>query len=205
LEGLVGRLERTGRQEHSAAQDHAYAAFLAEVRRTLAEGEAHGLGGPTLLDYFYLAERLPFRAGLGSRNDRYSACATPAFIRAAFDLTPRRRVKAGLHREIIRRLVPEWRRVPFFHGTGGRLPKLNRDRIWEKPRHSQQLEAMLERRSLWSDLFVSRRVDEIWAEVNRGEAHAHYEAILLRIAWRVGYEDHLRLLGDRVAVEAAPL
>jgi len=42
----------------------------------------------------------------------------------------------------------------------------------------------------------------MWAEVRRGEGHAHYEAILLRIAWRVGFEDHLRLLGERASHQA---
>jgi hypothetical protein len=197
FKGVVRRLERTGRQAHSAAQDDAYSIFDEEVHRTLQEARGHGIDGPSLLDYYYLAQRLPFRAGLGTRNDRYSACATPAFVRAAFDLTPKQRVKATLHRAILRRLIPEWERIPFFHGDGGRLPQVNRDRIWDKPRHSEEIEAMLDRRSLWSDLFVPERIHQMWAEVKRGEGHSHYEAILLRLAWRVCYEDHLNLIASR--------
>jgi hypothetical protein len=166
--GIVRRLERTGRQAHSAAQDEAYGVFEDEVQRTIQEARSHGIEGPSLLDYYYLAQRLPFRAGLGTRNDRYSACATPAFVRAAFDLTPRQRVRTALHRAVLRRLIPQWGRIPFFHGGGGRLAQVNRDRIWEKPRHSQEIEAMLERRSLWGDLFVPERVHRIWAEVRGG-------------------------------------
>ncbi|HEY7151176.1 MAG TPA: hypothetical protein VH391_05810 [Solirubrobacterales bacterium] len=199
FEGLVRRLERTVRRGHSAARDDAYGAFLAAVRATLDEGRGLGIEGPSLLDYFYLAQRLSLRAGLGSRNDRYSGCVTPAFVRAAFDLSPRQRVGSKLHRAVIERLIPEWRRIPFFAGGRGRLPRVNRARIWERPSHAGQLEAMLERESLWADMFVPRRVHEMWAEVKRGGGHAHYEAIFLRIAWRVSYEDHLGLLARRAA------
>ncbi len=197
VEGIVERLERSGRQKHNAARDDAYALYLAEVRRTVEEGRSHGVEGPSLLDYYYLSQRLSFRAGLGSRNDRYSACATPAFVRACFDLTPRQRTNNKLHRAIVDRLVPQWSSVPFFHGGDGRLPEMNRDRIWEKPRHSQQLEEMLAAESVWRDLFHSERVHKMWADAKAGRGRSNYEPLFLRIAWRVCFEDHLRLLGDR--------
>ena len=197
MEGLVERLERSGRQKHNAARDDAYALYVAEVQRTLEEGRSHGVKGASLLDYYYLSQRLSFRAGLGSRNDRYSACATPAFVRACFDLTPRQRVKAKLHRAIVARLVPEWNSVPFFHGGEGRMPEMNRDRIWEKPRHSDQLEEMLASDSVWRDLFHPERVHKMWADAKAGRGRSNYEPLLMRIAWRVCFEDHLRVLGDR--------
>ena len=200
--GVIDRLERFTRKKHSAAREEAYAVYRAEVRRTIEQGRDHGVEGPSLLDYFYLVQRLNFRAGLGSRNDRYSACATPAFIRGAFDLTPEERVEAKLHRQIVARLVPSWNEVPFFHGEAAQMPEMNRDRIWEKPRHAEQLEEMLQRESLWEELFDPERVREMWAEVKSGGGHGNYEPLFLRIAWRVGYEDHLRLLGDRATTDA---
>ena len=199
---IVERLHRSARQKHGAGRAEAYEAYDAEIRRSLDEGRAHGIEGPSLLDWFYLSQRLAFRAGLGSRNDRYSACATPPFVRAAFDLTPAERVEAKLHRAIVSRLVPQWAEAPYFHAGSGPMRPMKRDRIWEKPRHSEQVAEMLERDLLWSDLFDPDRVREMWAEVKAGGGHSSYEAVFMRIAWRVGFEDHLALLAERAAPAA---
>ena len=192
--GIVERLEGLGRQTHSAAREEAYAVYAAEVGRTIAQGRERGVQGPSLLDYFYLAQRLAFRAGLGTRNDRYSACATPAFVRASFDLEPIQRVRVALHQAIVDRLVPQWSGMPFFHGEGGAMPEMNRDRIWEKPRHAEEMEAMLSRDDLWGELFDPARVREMWSEVRAGRGRGNYEPVFLRIAWRVGFESHLERL-----------
>ena len=86
--GPMIQLERNARARHSAAIDTAYAEYLAECERTLDEGRAFGLEGPALLDWYYMAQRLPYRSGLGARSGRSSACVTPAFVRGAFDLRP---------------------------------------------------------------------------------------------------------------------
>ena len=77
------------------------------------------------------------------------------------------------------------------------MPEMNRDRIWEKPRHSDQLEEMLASDSVWRDLFHPERVHKMWADAKAGRGRSNYEPLLLRIAWRVCFEDHLRVLGDR--------
>ena len=196
---LVRRLERAGRRRHSAARRQAYGAYLDEIERTLEAGRSYGLGGPNLLDYYYLAQRLSFRAGLGSRNDRYSACATPAFIRACFDLSPRQRLKEKLHRRVVARLVPSWRQIPFFQPDGGRARQMNRDRIWAKPRHADELAQLIAEQSSWEEWFDAARVQEMWARARDGSAHPHDEPVFLRLAWRACFEDHLRLLASRVA------
>ena len=203
---IVRRLERSGRQRHNSARDDAYALYLAEVERTLDEGRAHGVRGPSLLDYYYLAERLPHRAGLGSRNDRYSACVTPAFVRGSFDLSPRQRTRAALHRAVISELLPAWNEVPFFHGGGGRMRPMKRSRIWERPRHSRDMEEMIASPELWSDAFDPARIQVMWDEAKAGEGHSHYEAAFMRIAWRVCYVQHAERLAERIRADGeAPL
>ncbi len=199
---LMKRLERSGRQRHDSARENAYALYLAEVERTLDEGRDHGVRGPSLLDYYYLSERLPHRAGLGSRNDRYSACVTPAFVRASFDLNPRQRTRAALHRAVIEELIPAWNAIPFCHGGGGRMRPMKRARIWERPRHSKDMEEMLASSELWSDAFDPDRIHAMWREARAGEGHSHYEAAFMRIAWRVCFTEHARLLGEAAAAEA---
>lgn len=198
---LVRRLERSGRQRHNSAREDAYALYLAEVERTLDEGRAHGVRGPSLLDYYYLAERLPHRAGLGSRNDRYSACVTPAFVRGSFDLSPRERTRAALHLAVISALMPAWNRIAFFHGGGGRMRPMKRSRIWERPRHSRDMEEMIASPELWSDAFDPGRIQVMWREAKAGEGHSHYEAAFMRIAWRVCYVQHAERIAERIRTD----
>jgi hypothetical protein len=201
---LVQRLERSGRQKANAAREEAYALYLAEVERTLDEGRSHGVRGASLLDYYYFAQRLPYRAGLGTRNDRYSACVTPAFIRGCFDLSPGQRTRAKFHRAVLDQLLPAWSEIPFFHGGGGRMRPMKRPRIWEKPRHSGEMEEMLASPELWEDAFDPSRVQEMWRRAKTGKAHSHYEATFMRIAWRVCFVEHARRLDAREARRAAP-
>ena len=198
---LLRRLERSGRQRHNSAREDAYDLYLAEVERTLDEGREHGVRGPSLLDYYYLAERLPHRAGLGSRNDRYSACVTPAFVRGAFDLSPRQRTRAALHRAVISELMPAWNQIAFFHGGGGRMRPMKRSRIWERPRHSRDMEEMIASPELWSDAFDPDRIQMMWREAKAGEGHSHYEAAFMRIAWRVCYVQHVARLAERIRAD----
>ena len=200
--GLVDRLEEAARQKHAAAHSGAYRAYREAVEQVLAEGRRHALAGPVLLDYFYLVHRLAYRSGLGARSGRYSACATPAFVRAAFDLTPEQRLDGKLHIELIERLVPEWASVPFFEpDESGPLPEIRRARIWEKPRHAEALEEMLEDGKAWPALFRRRAVRKAWKAARKGKGHQHWEAVFNRIVWREGFEDHLAELG-RAAPEA---
>jgi hypothetical protein len=40
------------------------------------------------------------------------------------------------------------------------------------------------------------RIEEMWSEVKAGEGSADYEHVFYRLVWRVGYEEHLRRLGE---------
>jgi hypothetical protein len=189
---LVDRLEQAARQKHAAAHPDAYKAYRAVVEAALADGRRHGLVGPALLDYFYLVHRLAYRSGLGARSGRHSACATPAFVRAAFDLTPEQRLEGKLHVELIDRLVPEWSAVPFFepdYSDPGQ--DTTRARIWEKPGHAEALEEMISAGKAWPKLFRRRATRKAWKDARKGKGHPHWEAVFARIAWREVFADHL--------------
>jgi hypothetical protein len=202
--GLVDRLEQAARQKHAAAHRGAYRTYRSEVESALDQGRRHGLAGADLLDYFYLVHRLVYRSGLGARSGRYSACATPAFVRAAFDLTPEQRLEGKLHLELIARLVPEWSEVPFFEpDDAGPLPEIRRARIWEKPGHAEAVEEMIAGGKAWPQLFRRRPVRGAWKDAPKGKGHQHWEAIFNRIVWREGFEEHLRELGRAATAEPA--
>jgi len=191
---IVRRLNGAARRRHGAAKEAAYELYLEECDRTLDAGREHGLRGPTLLDFFYLVQRLPYRSGLGARSARFSACTTPAFVRAAFDLSPRDRLGARLHRAVIRRLVPGWDEIPFFVSGSGRLRRIHRARIWEKEAHARALTEMIESGSVWPEVFEEERIRAMWAEVTAGGGSSDYEHVFYRLAWREAFEDHLAVL-----------
>jgi hypothetical protein len=198
-EGPIDQLERNARRRHSAAVPEAYDEYLEECELTLAEGRAHGLDGPVLLDWYYLAQRLPYRSGLGARSGRASACVTSAFIRGAFDLSPRQRLGAKLHRPLIAAAVPEWRRVPFFTGVSGPMPEIRRRRIWERPGEAAAVEEMIASERAWPEMLRADAIRPMWDEVRAGGGSRDWEHVFDRLAWRVTFEDHLRTLAERAA------
>lgn len=200
---LISQLERNARRRHSAATEEAYRLYLAECEGTLDAGRAYGLRGPVLLDWFYMAQRLPYRSGLGARSGRSSACTVPAFVRGAFDLRPKDRLDARLHREVIAALVPEWAEVPFFRSDEvAEMPEIRRLRIWERPGEAATVEEMIAAREGWPAILDPARVEAMWKEVRSGAGSADYEHVFYRLVWRAGYEEHLRTLGE--AAERQP-
>jgi hypothetical protein len=193
---MAKRLERMARKGGSAASADAYAAYMEEVAATMDEGTGLGLEGPNLLDYFYLSQRLAHRSGLGARNDRYSACSTPAFVRLCFDLSPRHRLEVRAHRAVIARLASQWKEVPFYSG-GGVGGTIEYSRIWERAADADHLGRMIEGDDSWHPEYRPERVREIWAEARAGQGTTHHERVILRIAWRASFGEHLALLGRR--------
>jgi hypothetical protein len=139
--------------------------YLDECEGTLDEGRSYGLSGPVLLDWFYMAQRLPYRSGLGARSGRSSACVAPAFVRGAFDLRPKDRLSARPHREVVAQLVPDWAPVDFFRSDSEEMPEIHRARIWERPDEARVVEEVIAARDAWPDMLVASRIEEMWREV----------------------------------------
>ena len=192
-EALLRRLDKTARKQHGAAREEAYAIYLGEAERTLAEGREFGLRGPALLDYYYLAQRLANRSGLTTRNERWSACSTPAFIRACFDLAPRQRLESRMHRLVVAELLPEWGGAPWFEPSPD-APETKHTRIWEKPGHREELARIIDQDESWHDLFDADAVRSAWREALTGDVHQHWESVFTRIVWRSTFERHAALL-----------
>ena len=189
-DALIARLEKSARKKHHAASEEAYADYLYEAELTLAEGEALGLEGPVLLDFYYLTQRLAIRSGLATRNDRWSACSTPAFVRACFDLKPQERLRNEMHMRVTAELMPAWKRVPYFT-PGADQPDTKRARIWERPGHREELTNLIEEGKTWHGLFDADVVRTAWRDALSGGVHPHYESVFTRIVWWAAFEEHL--------------
>ena len=44
------------------------------------------------------------------------------------------------------------------------------------------------------ELFRPKRMRRLWEEMQSGEGDVHTERIVLRVAWRDSFDDHLRVL-----------
>ena len=195
---LLAQLERNARRKHSAATAESYERYMEECERTLDAGRHHGLAGPPLLDWFYLAQRLPYRSGLGARTARWSACVNPSFIRGAFDLRPRERLTARFHRMVIARLVPGWEDVPFFSEAddGDAMPDINRQRLWEKDGDAEAVDEILNEGGSWTEIFDRDRVLAMWKEVRGGAGSSEFEHIFDRVVWRATFDRHVAQLSE---------
>jgi hypothetical protein len=155
--------------------------------------------GPTLLEWFYLVDRFANKSGISAHAERVSIFGTPGFIRASFALTPRQRIDAVLHREMVARLVPEWRDVPYFKAERRRVRKVRRMRLWEAPEDAATIEEIIGGDGPWTELYDPDRVRGAWREVRSGGGFGNWEGIFEGIAFRQAFEDYLAILHERAA------
>lgn len=191
---VLERLIDVARKRRQAAVGAGYAEYEEQVRATVGEGAELGLSGPNLLEYFYLSQRLANRSGITTRNDRWSACSTLAFVRSCFDLKPEQRLESKMHHLVIRELLPEWSDVPFFEAEPAPLRETKQVRIWEKPGHAEEVAAVISDDASWHASFSPDVVQGMWRDALDGKARNFFEPTFTRIVWRASFERHLRTL-----------
>jgi hypothetical protein len=194
---VVSRVMRFFARQHRAARDEAYDLARIQIERTVTEGSGLGVKGPTLLDWVYLMDRFPHRSGLASHAERVSIFATPAFVQAAFSLAPEQRLDAVLHREMLSRLVPAWRDVPFFKASRRSMPQIRRRRLWEHPPDALAVEQILSEDGPWTEIYAPDRVRAAWSELKRGAGRANWESVFEGVVYRAAYEEYLRIINER--------
>jgi hypothetical protein len=148
-----------------------------------------GIENATMLDYFYLVERLRRWGTTGERSGVVSPLLIPSFVRAAFALDPAQRVDNVLHRELVGRLVPEWADIPFFKPTRPTRPR----------RSTQQVRCLADAadREVFEQLlkevdgFDPRALSTLWAASAAGASSAAGEATLRQALWRAAFDNHL--------------
>lgn len=175
--------------------------FTVEARETLnklayqilEEGRAFGVAGITILDYFYLIERLRRWAPLSGHINSYSPFLNRAFIRATFDMSPSDRMNNMLHRQLIKCMVPSWDDVPFYGEKPTDLDErtIKKTRLWQtgdKP----FVEMILADSNSWSDIFDQRGVKDLWQRAKLFAIEKNQEQVFLRVIWRSLFDRHLQ-------------
>jgi hypothetical protein len=196
---LAKRLMRFFTKDHEAAVPAAYAEAEGVIRSTLEAGRELGLDGPVLLDWFYLVDRFAHRSGIATDSERISVFATPAFIRAAFALSPENRLDDVLHQDVIGRLVPQWRDVRFFQAERKRMPKIRRERLWEVAADAEVVEDILAAGGSWTEIYDAGEARSAWRELRGGGGSAKWEGIFEGIVYRHSFDAHLAQLAGEVA------
>jgi hypothetical protein len=167
--------------------DDARAAVAEQVERVLRTAVHGGIENATMLDYFYVVERLRRWGTTGERTGVVSPLLIPSFVRSAFALDPARRVENALHRELVRRLVPAWADVPFFKPG----PAVSTRRSPAKVRcladaaDRDLIEQLLHKVEGFESL------DTLWAASVAGASSAAGEATLRQALWRASFDQHL--------------
>ncbi|MEU4608831.1 hypothetical protein AB0F43_38080 [Kribbella sp. NPDC023972] len=166
----------------------ARAAVADQIARVLRDAVHGGIANATMLDYFYVVERLRRWGTTGERSGVVSPLLIPAFVRAAFALTPAQRVDNALHRELVRRLIPEWGDVPFFKPSRPaprRAPV--RIRCLADAPDRDLIQGLLDD----VDGFDREAITTLWAASAAGASSAAAEATLNQALWRATFNQHL--------------
>ena len=159
----------------------------------LEEGRMFGVAGLTVLDYFYLVERLRRWASLSGHINSFSPFLNRAFIRATFDMTPSDRMKNTLHKQLIKSMVPAWDEVPFYgeKPTDSDERTIKQTRLWQtgdKP----FVEMILADSKSWSDIFDQNGVKNLWRKAKLFTIEKQQEQVFLRVIWKSLFNRHLQ-------------
>ncbi len=165
----------------------ARAAVAEQVERVLRTAVHGGIENATMLDYFYVVERLRRWGTTGERTGVVSPLLIPTFVRSAFALDPAQRVDNALHRELVRRLVPAWADVPFFKPS----PTVSTRRSPAKVRCLADAADRDLIEQLLKDVEGFESLDTLWAASVAGASSAAGEATLRQALWRATFDQHL--------------
>jgi hypothetical protein len=146
-----------------------------------------GIEDATMLDYFYVVERLRRWGTTGERSGVVSPLLVPSFVRSAFALSPAQRVDNTLHRELVRRLIPEWADVPFFTPAARSAGPRARVRCLADAPDRDVIQNFI--RDV--DGFDQQALDTLWAASTAGASSAAAEAALSQALWRATFDQHL--------------
>lgn len=176
--------------------DEARALVTDHVERVLLRIHDLGVSGGSVLDHYYIQERMRRWGTTSERIGTVSPLLSLTFLRAALSLDPAQRRANTLHREVTRWLVPQWGDVPYFPAeypadadrTRALAPPPRLFRVGSAA-DADQVEALLADAEAWAQWFDRDRiVAHWWASV--GEVSTLDQERLLRsVVWRGMFGD----------------
>ena len=186
-----------------------------QIDRVLRDAVHGGIENAGMFDYFYLVEQLRRGGTTGERSGVISPLLIPAFVRAAFAMDTSERLGSTLHRELVRRLVPEWAELAFFRSHREpvtptpqqtppqtvALPAVKVRRLADAPDRDLIEELVLGTEVEGFDPQVART---LWASSVSGVSTAAGEAALSHALWRGAFTNHLADINRHLPDRAKP-
>lgn len=202
-DGILRRYHRV-----AGPRPAAVALVRERIRTSLFDIAAHGYDDFTVLDLFYLRQRLRRWGTTGERPGTISPLIAPAFIRACIGLTPEQRQANLLHRELTRRLVPQWADAPYYPAeyagtTTTRTPIAPRIIRVADATDRDAVNSLVHDPTTWESVLRPEVVRQLWADSLAGHTDAREERVLRAMIWRAAFSDRLHLLDGR-AVRQRP-
>jgi hypothetical protein len=191
-EAQVAELDRLYRL-HGGVREHVHEAVRSVIGETVEAGRSLGLEGVSLLDWFYLRERLRRWSNASATLGNFPPLATPTFIRAGFDLAPEARIRNEVQLEVIGALCPAWQTIDFYKAQPGATSRITRPRLWESS-DAAAVDEILASPADWDEHFDADAVRRIWSGLKAGEESPRHEPLLQRLVWLATYGEHVRSL-----------
>jgi hypothetical protein len=220
--GNLAKLEKLPVEAQLEAFASRVLASQARVPGATAEARAHvthqvlsvlrrisswGVRGGTILDQYYVLQRMRRWGTTGERLGIVSPLLASSFLTAALSLSPQDRRKNIFQRELTRRLLPAWADVPYFPGemreAVAHMPKPRPARVIRlaEAEDRAELESLLADTKDWGAPFETDEVHRLWHLSVSGETNAYQERVLRAAVWRASFTDHLRGLSGQGARE----
>ncbi|HEU4948890.1 MAG TPA: hypothetical protein VFT31_17210 [Kribbella sp.] len=186
-------------------------AVAEQLHRVLRDAIRNGLEDATMLDYFYVVERLRRWGTAGERSGVVSPLLVSEFIHGAFALDPPQRLDNALHRALVRQMVPQWDDIPFFKpapiqaaptAPAPTPPRLKR--LADAP-DRDLVEALLAEPGAWAEGFDVEVLNSLWTASAAGESTAAGEVVLRQMLWRAVFDDHVAEVNRHLSPAARPV
>ncbi len=179
----------------AGASPEARARVRASVDEILRRIASWGVRGGTILDQYYVLQRMRRWGTTGERLGTVSPLLASSFLTAALAVSPEDRSSSRLHRELTRRLLPRWGEVPYLSdaGTPRAAPSRRAGHVVRlgDAEDRSEIEAVLADTQDWGSAFETSEVHRLWHLSADGGTTAAQERILRSALWRGAFTDHI--------------
>lgn len=150
------------------------------------------------LDYLYLNEKYRRWGNQALNSTSAIMLSSPAFVRAAFDMTPEDHVRKSMPTALVERAMPSWAEVEYYKATAAESKASMAKKLATFDTDPEYFFTTLAESEIWPVYLDSDRVGQFISLVRDGEAAPVHEALLNRAIWIDYMAKHINGLSSRV-------
>jgi hypothetical protein len=200
IQELANPVQRVARSFRGVIPtDEAHRAMDGFYDRIYEQISGFGLRDAVSLDAYYLLEKFRRWGNQALGSMAAVMLSGPAYIRAAFDLTPEERIEKVFPREVLRRALPEWSDVPYYKADprDSQTTMKNGTNLWDTD--PEFFHDVLRRPTHWDRYIRREKVAEFLELVSNEQASPVHESWLGRTIWVEHFATHVQQLNARIA------